>query len=144
MAAPSLISVTATAVNNGTTPKTTASISVQAGDILVAFTGGETSVSPGNYTVSDSGGNSWTRQQAVVPSPAGSTSQSEIFTAVAAATTSITVSSAIPSAIGGTWFGLEVHVWRGSSGVGNTAKSDNGSGSGAPSVSITTTQANSG
>ena len=66
-----------------------------------------------------------------------------IWTATAADTTSITVTFTRDSTTAN-FFGGEVHVWRNSSGVGNSEVANNGTCSGAPSVNITTTQANSG
>src|SRR5262245_12270807 len=151
MAAPSLISVTATAVNTATSPKTTASISVEAGDVLVAFAGVETGFNSGlgldaSVNIADSGSNTWTRQQ-TVGSGNNNVAYVTLWTASAATSGSITVSFAGVNVTGGgsaIFFGGEVHVWRGSDGVGNTNIANNGTGSGLPSVSVTTTQANSG
>jgi hypothetical protein len=153
MTAPSLISVTATSYSTtGVLSKATASISVTAGDILVAKAAMESGWNTGsaadvNITVSDSAGNTWTRKQELAHTGASAddtVSYVTAWTAVAAATGSTTVTFAQAGATNtAKHFGGEVDVWRGSNGVGATNVANNGTGSGAPSVSITTTQDNS-
>jgi hypothetical protein len=153
MTAPSLISVTATSYSTtGVLSKATASISVTAGDILVAKAAMESGWNTGsaadvNITVSDSAGNTWTRKQELAHTGASAddtVSYVTAWTAVAAATGSTTVTFAQAGATNtAKHFGGEVDVWRGSDGVGATNVANNGTGSGAPSVGITTTQDNS-
>jgi hypothetical protein len=153
MTAPTLISVTATSYSTtGVTSKATASISVTAGDILVAKAAMESGWNTGsaadvNITVSDSAGNTWTRKQELAhtgTSADDTVSYVTAWTAVAAATGSTTVTFAQAGATNtAKHFGGEVDVWRGSDGVGATNVANNGTGSGAPSVGITTTQDNS-
>jgi hypothetical protein len=132
MAAPSFVSVTSTAFD-GTTPKTTASISVQTGDILVAKAGngdqgdGDLTVAGGSLT--------WTQQQTV---SVASNTEIWVWTATASSTTSITVTFARPAGTGS--FGGSVEVWRASDGVGASSSTNN---TGGPSLGITTLQANS-
>lgn len=139
MPAPTFIQEAETAWNSTTTPKTTASFAVQTGDVLVAI--GVIADSNGvddNLTVSG-GGLVWTvptNGRVKVSSYTGAV----IYTATATSATSITVSFASagsPSA----WFGGNVLTFRGSTGVGQSAKTNVLSG--APSVGITTTGANS-
>lgn len=146
MPAPSVISVTATSYNSATSPRTTASISIQSGDILVAFAAMENSAggTTNKITISDTGGliGTWTRQQEYSTSNTSTLPYVTVFTATATGTGSVTVS--FTRVAGTTEFGGEVHVWRGSDGIGNTNVANNGTGSGTPSVSVTTTQADSG
>lgn len=92
MAACTYISTTQTVWNDTTSPKTTASISVEEGDYLIAF--GATSswqtsdAQTNNPTVSDSIGLTWTKQQEVAQNQyCGMV----IYTAVAPSATSLTV-----------------------------------------------------
>jgi hypothetical protein len=139
MPAPTFIQEAETAWNSTTTPKTTASFAVQTGDVLVAI--GVIADSNGvddNLTVSG-GSLTWT-----VPTN-GRVKVNQytgvvIYTATATSSTSITVSfasAASPSA----WFGGNVLTFRGSGGVGVSAKTNVLSG--APSLSITPGAANS-
>jgi hypothetical protein len=116
-----------------TTPKTTSSISVQAGDVLVAYGLAEDQPDP----LSISGGSlTWTQRQQV--NVAGY-SRAYIWTATASTTTSITVTFTRTSGSG--YFGGDVLVFRGSSGgIGASAKANS---SGAPSLSLTTTASDS-
>jgi len=139
MAAPLFVSYTATAYNSSTSPKATASISVVAGDILVATsdmegydtTGGQTAV-----IVPTGGSLTWTSQQEVL---VNNYNVVRVSTAVASSTTSFAVtfteSGSDPSSL---FWGGSVTVWRNSDGVGASSKT-NVSGA-APSLSITTTQ----
>lgn len=141
MAAPTFVSETATAYDRtASTSRATASISVNAGDILVATAHGEDDQDPAftNLTLSVSGGGlSWTSQQNVF---AVDYSQVRVWTAVASSTTSFAVTFSRTGA-GSYGFGGSVQVWRDSDGVGASAKTNVASG--APTLDLTTTQANS-
>lgn len=138
MAAPTFVSETETAWNTNSTPKTSGSISVQAGDVLVGVGVVEGSESPtwnGTFT---GGSLTWTERQevAVTDYPAITAA-----TAVAASTTSLTTSLARTAGGSNLVFGQTTFAFRGSDGVGASAKTNvNG---GAPSLNITTTQDNS-
>lgn len=126
------ISTTATAFNSTTSPKTTSSISVNSGDILVAI-GMCVNTNSGNFTLGVSGGSlTWTNQQEISESLYAPVA---LWTATASSTTSITVSFTNSDA---ERFGGIVYVIRGSSGgVGASAKTNVSSG--APSLALTTT-----
>jgi hypothetical protein len=154
MTAPTLISVTPTSYSTtGVTSKATASISVQAGDILVAKAAMENGWDTGTSTnvfinISDSAGNTWTRRHELAHTGAAvdnNVAYVTAWTAVAAATGSTTVTFAQAGTVNNVLhFGGEVEVWRGSDGVGATNVATNGTGANAaPSVSVTTTQDNS-
>lgn len=92
MAAPTFISATQTIWNETTSPKTTASISIQQGDILVALAATSSwqtgDLQTNNPTVSDSLSLTWTKQQEVAQDQyCGMV----IYTATAPSTTSFTV-----------------------------------------------------
>jgi hypothetical protein len=142
---PKLDSVNATVYNNSTSPKTTSSFAVQAGDVLVAFAfiqDGNGS-SAGAISISDTASNSWTSQAEFGVGSATSVYE-RCLTATANATGFITVTGTRNSGLTSNFFGVEVHVWRHSAGVGAVTSANNGTGSGAPSVTITTQRGNSG
>ncbi|MGZ3803450.1 MAG: hypothetical protein ACXVB4_04525 [Pseudobdellovibrionaceae bacterium] len=123
-----------TAWNTSTSPKTTSSFNVNAGDILVAISTTE------NYgttvSISDSTSLTWTQQQIINFS---GYSVTYIWTAQVASTGAMTVTGTNTGAAGR--YGLNVLTFRGSLGVG--ASSTNHATNGAPTLNITTTQANS-
>jgi hypothetical protein len=137
---PVLVSATSTAFNNGTTPKTASGISVQNGDVLLAHAMAE--VSGGDtISIATTAGNtdSWTLLEDVP----GITEFGQAYlrtwwtTATATGTVNIQFSAtASPS----DQFGGIVKVYRNSGGVGTAVGANNGTGSGAPSVSITITR----
>ena len=147
MTAPSFISFTTTAINTATTPKTTASIAVQNGDILVAS------------GISDAANNNTGAVSIAISTATGSTSAWTLqedssftdnthayirtWTASATATGNITVTFTGTN-VNNLVYGGYVKVWRGSSGIGAVNKNNNGTGSGTPTISITTTGNNSG
>jgi hypothetical protein len=141
--APSFISAT-TVANSTATPKTTASIAVQNGDILVATAFDEAATStqiPSTIATASGSTNAWTQRQ-VAPASA-TTTQSYIitWTATATATGNITVTFGKAGTTNRNT-GV-VKVWRGSNGVGATNTNNNGTSTGTPTVSVTTTGANS-
>lgn len=138
MAAPTFVSATATA-NSTTASKTTASIAVQNGDVLVAFgymENGSQTVAIATATGSTS---AWTLQEESA-SLNVSNPYLRAWTAAATATGNITVTFTASAALSS--LGL-VKVWRNSAGIGAKNRADIGTGSGSPSVGITNTGANS-
>ncbi|WP_445149843.1 hypothetical protein [Baekduia sp. Peel2402] len=111
--------------------KSTASFAVQAGDVLVAY--GMTEDSPNGLSISG-GSLTWTQQQLVNTSSYG---RAYVWTATASSTTSITVTF---TRSGSGQYGGDVLVFRGSGGIGASSKTNT---TGAPSLALTTTQANS-
>jgi hypothetical protein len=114
-----------------TASKATSSFSVQSGDVLVAY--GMTEDSPNGLSISG-GSLTWTQQQLVNASSYG---RAYVWTATASSTTSITVTF---TRSGSGQYGGDVLVFRGSGGIGASAKTNT---TGAPSLSLTTTLANS-
>lgn len=136
MAAPTFIQEAETAWNVNTTPKTTASFAVQVNDILVAI-GVTADTSTTLSTPTNSGtALTWTLQQSIVVSSYCST---YVWTTTASTAESITVSFARGGV--SNLFGGNVLTFRGSDGVGASAKTNVTTG--APTLNITTTQANS-
>lgn len=134
MAAPTYVGEAYEATWSSTTsPKTSSSISVTAGDLLVAVAGG--SSSNGALTISDSAGLTWT----TLANTTGSKSPIRAYYATVATTGSLTVT--VTRASGSSYYGFNVVQFRTHGGVGATNNTANGSG--APSVSFTTTGANS-
>ena len=144
MAAPTFVGETETAWTN-TDNFTTAAISVTAGEILVAcfiIEGYQpTAGNDDTYAITDTGTNTWTSRQQV---RVNDYCVVEVWTATAAATTSITV-TITQTTQGGSrdtlTKGLNVLRFSGSDGIGASAK-DNAA-TGDADVAITTTQANS-
>lgn len=135
MAAPTFVTHTATVFNTTTTPKT-ASVAVQAGDVLVAWQIASGDTSDGVTPTNDGAALTWTQQQV---NAALSNVWQGIWTAVADTTRTIVVSFSV-TPTSERWGG-DVQVWRAAS-VGASSKVT--AGSGAPTLNITTTQANSG
>ena len=133
---PTFIQKAETAWNTTTSPKTTASFNVQAGDVLVAFA--ETEDSTTTVSVSDSTITSatWINQQTVNVS---SYSWVGVWTKQVTSTQSMTVTFTRGGASFD--FGGDVLTFRGSNGVGASVKANVSSGT--PTVNLTTTQANS-
>jgi hypothetical protein len=116
--------------------KTTSNFDVQTGDILVAYSIIENG---SDDDVSVSGGSlSWTQQEVI--SEGAFQVWVSIWTATVDSDKTMNVSFESSGAL---QFGGNVLTFRNSDGVGASAQNDNGYGSGAPSVNITTTQANS-
>jgi hypothetical protein len=129
---PTLVSTTSTAWDTTTTPKSTASISVQTGDILVVRGVTENST----FTLSTPTGGSLT-YNLEQSSTASSNTATYLWTATASSTTSFAVSCA---SSGGGNYGISVNLWRGSDGVGLSSKT---TGSGGPSLTYSTGTDNS-
>ncbi len=140
MPAPTFVQEAETLWGNSTTPKTTASFSTVSGDVLVALLGLESWNGTQNPSVAVSGGPTWAGVSA------GSIAVldycwAHIYAATAAGG-SVTA-TLTKTQTGGTalFFGGNVLTFRGSDGIGASAKT-NVSGA-APSLNITTTQDNS-
>jgi hypothetical protein len=135
MAAPTFIQEAETAWNSSATPKTTAAVNVLAGDLLVACVVG--SEEDDVIALSNSGaGLPWV-QQRIVALP--SHTWASVWTTTLAANR--TALSFIATRSGGSgYFGCNVLTFRGSGGVGASVGI---TGSAAPSLTITTTQATS-
>ena len=110
-----------------TSPKTSSSLSVQAGDVLAVVASGSL-----NLTCSDSQGLSWTLRQSIVVT---NYEPLWLWTATVAATGSLTVT--VTRSSGSSNYGMNVTVWRGVT-VGASSKTN---ATGAPSLGITTTAA---
>lgn len=130
---PTFVSETETAWNTTTSPKTTASISVNTGDIIVAYGMCENHQS----ALTISGGSlTWTQQQVILVT---NFCWASIWTTTATSTTSFTVSfTRTGSAID---FGGDVLVFRNSAGIGASSKTNVAGG--APSLTLTTLANNS-
>ena len=138
MAAPSFIQEAETAWNSTTSPKTTASFNVVAGDILVAFAAVENGLE-GSVALTHTGGAGmpFTAKQTLVPTPAGNWAWLWLWTSVVDSNKSMTVTF---TRAGSNWFGGNVLTFRGSDGVGATSGTNT---TGAPTLNLTTTQDNS-
>lgn len=140
MAAPTFVSATTTTVVSGSTAKTTASIAVQNGDVLVAFGLAENSTTTIAIATATGSTSVWTLKRDITNTGA-SNPYSRAWTATATATGNITVSFTLATstiALCGI-----VKVWRNSGGIGATNIADNNIAAGSPSVGVTTTGANS-
>lgn len=145
MTAPTFVSSTATAFNTSTTPSTTGNIAVQNNDVLVAFFMMENSDSndtPGTLVTATGSTSAWTPKQEFSSTNNASVPYVRCWTATATGTGNITLTFD-RNHVGGDLFGLIVKVWRNSGGIGASNINNNGTGSGSPTVSITTTGANS-
>lgn len=128
---PTFIQEAETAWDNTTSPKTTASFAVQTGDVLVAFAvvenhGSDITISGGSLT--------WTERQQVNVT---NYTRVYVWTTTATSSTSITVTFTRGAS---RFFGGNVLTFRGSAGVGASAKTNT---TGAPSLALTTTTDNS-
>ena len=134
MSAPTLVTSGATAWNTTTTPKSSSSLSVQTGDVIVFYAVAEgNSISWGTPT---GGSLTYTLQQNI---NLGSYCAINVWTAIATSTTSVTVS--VTNSGSAIRWGVGWYVFRGSAGVGNSNKANNTTGT--PSVSVTASGANS-
>lgn len=146
---PTFIGEFETAWNVSTTPKTTASITAVANDVLVAIAVNE---GYGDYTGSNddwladlvpSGGSlTWTQRQEVI---VNDYTYATIYTAVVDSDKSMTVTFTRTGTVGSNalvlWWGGNVLQFRGSDGVGASNKTNVASGG--PSLALTTTVDNS-
>jgi hypothetical protein len=116
--------------------KTTAAFNVQTGDILVAYAVAEDS--NGSTNISVSGGSlTWTSRQNI---SVNAFAYVGMWTAVVDTSKSMSVTFSISNPALGSNFGANVLTFRGSDGVGASVQA---TGTGAPSVNISTTQVNS-
>jgi hypothetical protein len=145
MAAPSLIDSQKTSYDSSPAGLTkTVVVSWQAGDVIVWCAQGENFVTAtGGALVPSASGLTFNEQQLVA---VDTYSYVRVMTAVAASsgssvTVTTTASGGFDPNISGWWWGSEVKVWRSSDGVGASAKANVASG--APSLDLTTTQADS-
>lgn len=131
MAAPTFVTEAESAWNTTTTPKTSASLSVQTGDVLLDCIADENFTTAENYTTTNSGtAQTWTEVRPTLTNNLDSSAQ--IHYAVSTVTESMTVTSTRTAGDAGDWWGKNVLQYRDSDGVGNTATSGT-----AQSVSIT-------
>ena len=139
---PTRVTSSATAFNNATSPKT-ADVSVESGDVITVRFDSETydsGLPTWNAVPAVSGGGlTWTEQQRV---QINNYNSSLLWTATATSATTITVSITYSASNGGydLWWGFRASVWRGSNGVGNSAKAN---GTGLGQLSLTTSSDNS-
>lgn len=130
---PTLVGKYESAWNTATTPKTQ-SITVQTGDRLVYI---GTTENQDVLNVPTGGGLTWTAAQSITAS-----SQCRMYSWTTTASSGQTFTLSGTKGSGSNHWGFVVYHYRGSAGIGATAKTANGT-AGAPSLNITTTQANS-
>jgi hypothetical protein len=135
VAAPTFVTEYESAWNTGTTPKTI-SITTDIGDVVVAVSGVETTSTAINAPTGGTG--AWVPQENVT---AASSARARADSRVATAAETFTFSQSTDS--GSNWWGFNALRFSGSDGIGAAESTQNGTGSAAPSLSITTTQANS-
>lgn len=118
-----------------TSPKTTTSFNVTAGDIIVVMAGSENSSTLASVTPSASGGSvTWTLRAQFPLTTSGQTSTTKCWTGVVGATaTGITVSLASISAAGDRW-GMSATLVRNHGGVGVVFQAGITAGNGAPAA----------
>lgn len=134
MAAPTFVAQYATAFNTNTNPKTAMSaVAITSGDVLVAVEVKENNLY--NIAVTENGGASFLSQRLIDISDY---TEVAAYTYIAPSSETITVTFTSNSTYK---FGGNVIRFSGASGIGASSKANAYSGS--PSVSITTTQANS-
>lgn len=140
---PTFVAEQETAFNNTTPKSVAASLTALTGDILVEVAGLEDSSNGSLLT--PTGGTSVTRtSQAVEDAGASTSAEAALWTAPVTSGQTFTPSFSRSGVSGGTgnYIGTAL-LFRGSDGVGNAAHTNNGTGTGAPSLNITTTQDNS-
>lgn len=127
--------------SSSTTPKTTASFNVEAGDLLVVMASSEHAGATFGTPSASGGSVTWTLRQTATNTPADQWSRTQVWTgAVGATATGITVSlTRAGTAV--TW-GLSCTVWRGHGGVGVSGNATQASGN-APAVTLAGCSANS-
>lgn len=137
MAAPTFVQEAETTWNSSSTPRTTSSVDVQAGDVLVGLAAKANDLNPA-LALTSGGSLTWTNRQIVNPDPqSGLWSTLRIDTASVDSNKSMTVSFS-KSGSSSVLFGGNALTFRGSDGIG-ASSSDNVS-NGAPSLGITTTE----
>jgi hypothetical protein len=136
MPAPTRVSATASAHNTSTTPQSV-TVSANSGDLIIVRAGNENASQ--TFGLPTATGLTFTAGPSVGTS--STTGRSALWSATAGSTGSFTI-SVTETGAGSNWWGFVASVWRNHGGVGNTGSL--ASGTGAPSVSITTSGANSG
>lgn len=139
MAAPTFVTWVGSVFNTSTTPKTLA-VSVQAGDRMVVMSQAESSLS-GAVTTAPTGGSETYTQIASLTSGNQTQARAIAWSVTCASTQSYSVSCVKP-ATGTVLWGCQCWIWRDSDGFGAVGAPTVGSTSN--SVTLTTTQANSG
>jgi hypothetical protein len=116
--------------NSTTSPKTTTSFDVVAGDLIVVTASVENGGSQSVVTPSASGGSvTWTQRARQPAANNGNTSAAWCWTGVVGATaTGITVSLARPTTDATLWWGMRATLWRAHGGVGSVFSATNGTG----------------
>jgi hypothetical protein len=133
MTKPTFVGSQSTTFNNTATSKTTTALAVTNGDFLVAVAA--TADSPATLAITSSPSLTWTLKQSDTTSGHCST---YLWTATANATGNQTIT--LTRSGSDVIYGGMLSAWNASAGFGNSAKSQ---GSGAPTLNLTTTQANS-
>lgn len=133
MAAPSLVSQVATVFNTGATPKTSPSITTQAGDRIVCIAGSESNEGP-FYDVPT--GNSISFSAVTIAGDSGNFGEVGLSTGTDNVGGTFTISW-YRSQNDYMYWGFVVYIFRGSTGFGTPAAS---TGSGGPSLALTTVQ----
>jgi hypothetical protein len=125
--------------SGATSPKTTTSFDVVAGDVIIVLCSVENAGNQSVVTPSASGGSvTWTQRVRQPATNNGSTSAAWCWTgAVGATATGITVSLARPTTDTALWWGVSATVYRAHGGVGQVFSGTNGTGANsAPSVAV--------
>lgn len=138
MAAPTFVAQYATDFNSYTSPKTVMNaVAINAGDVLVGIMTRENGIGGIVPNITENGSASWVTQQ-ITPTINYDWTSDRISTYTATQNETITVTTTSSGAI---YFGSNVVRFSGSAGVGASNIATGTSGN--PSVSLTTTQANS-
>ena len=134
MTAPTYVAQYATAFNSATSPKTAMSaVSINSGDVLIGV-GAHENEQGTALSITENGGASWVAAQALSQTNYCET-RGWSYTATASESLTVTFTKSL------VYFGGNIVRFSGTDGVGASAV--NNGASGTPSVSITTTQANS-
>lgn len=140
MAAPTLVTSGSSVFNTTTSPKTSGSISVLNGDLVVIKVGNESwggGVGPAAFTITVGGDATTNRQRITVADYCAS----DLNTFAVTADGSVTISVTRSGSTGGDNWGFSYDVWRAHGGVGVSNKANVSSG--APSLTLTGCGANS-
>lgn len=118
MPAPTLVATASTAYSGTTSPKTSSSLSVQAGDLLVVTAGGSDGTTL-NTPTNSGAALTWTLQASVALGTSWGTAY--VWTATVDTNRSLTVSVSRNTGGGTTNFGFTAYAYRNHAGVGNVA-----------------------
>lgn len=113
--------------SDATVAKTSAAVNVQAGDLIVLFSGSGDATNPISNPTASGGSITWTLRQSYETAGDCAT---YCWTGAVGATASVTISLSPTNGIGWGW---TASLWRNHGGVGNSAKAQ---GTGAPSVTL--------